>query len=141
MTEFLPFPVLRAQPGELAVVPGIPAPFAGRRLRGIAELAAPVLDVGVVEPLAAQQLPAAGAALGQFVEGGHDPRLVRHREGPPLRPARLAAAHLTIMPGDSGMVSQCHSHGLISPASPCLTTEGYLRPASHRSLTERVPVP
>jgi DNA-binding SARP family transcriptional activator len=78
-----------------------------------------------------------GPPLGQLIEGRHDPRLVRHREGPPLRPARLAAAHLTIMPGHHGLVSQSHRHCLIGPVSPCSTTEGYLRPTSHTSLTER----
>lgn len=88
-------------------------------------------------PFPAQQRPALRAALGQRVELGQDPRLVRRGERPALRPLWLAAAHLTIMPRDRGLVSECHRHCLGSPVSPCSTSKGLIRPWYHSSYKNR----
>ena len=49
-----------------------------------------------------------------------DPCLVRRGERPPLRPGRLSPGHLTIMPGDRGLVRECHRHVSVVPSRPAL---------------------
>src|SRR6266567_4292859 len=99
--------------------------FLPARLQGTGGLLPPpVLQVRMVKPLFPQQRAALGTALRQCVERRQDPRLIRGGERPPLRPSRLpAAGHLTIMPRDRGLVSECHRHSLSGPVSPCFITE------------------
>jgi len=52
-----------------------------------------------------RECPASHRGAVQLVAGGHHARIVRRGKGTLLRPTRLAAANLTIMPGHRGMVT------------------------------------
>src|SRR5450756_618231 len=127
----LQFPVLCPQPGKLRGIGAFPVVlfFLSCRIQASGGLLpSPVLQVRMVEPFFPQQRAALGAALGQRVERRQDPRLVRGGERPVLRPARLPAGHLTIMPRDRGLVGECHRHCLSGPISPGFTTENSCLP-------------
>ena len=79
--------------------------------------------------------PALRAALRQGVERRRDPRLVRRRECPALRPGRLLPGHLTIMPVIAAWSAKVIVS--VSHVPSCSTSKGLIRSVSHRSLTEK----
>jgi transposase InsO family protein len=116
-------PVCQALAGALAAH-GVPGQiltdngkvFAGRFGRG----PGPVMDVGVIQALAAHQRPPV-ARLGKLVVLLDDRQLVGRGEGPPLRPVSPRTprgGHQAILPHQGRHVCNGQCHCLVDPVSP-----------------------
>ncbi|WP_170247518.1 hypothetical protein, partial [Nonomuraea zeae] len=70
--EFL---VLGSQPGQFFGLGALVRPAGRSRERAVLGLLSPVHDMGVIQPFLTEQGTPLGAAFGQRVEGGQDPRL------------------------------------------------------------------
>src|ERR1022692_5294880 len=100
----------------------------------------PLLDVGVIQALAAQQRPPV-ARIGKLVVLLDDRQLVGRGEGPPpgpVSPRTPRGGHQAILPHGRRHVCNGQCHVSRRSRLALLTTELYFIPMSHGSLTERV---
>ena len=110
-----------------------------RRQSALIYCLTPLLDMGVIQALTAQQRPPL-ACIGELAVLPDDRQLVRRGEGPPLRPVSPRTprgGHQAILP--HGRRHVCHGQCHVSRRSrlALLTTEVYFILMSHGSLTER----
>src|ERR1039458_1711455 len=99
----------------------------------------PLLDMGMVQALAAQQRPPV-TPTGKLVVLLDDRQLVRQGEGPPLRPVSPRTprgGHQAILPHGRRHVCNGQCHVSRRSRLALLTTEVYFILMSHGSLAER----
>ena len=110
-----------------------------RRQRALLYCLTPLLDMGVIQALTAQQRPPLACA-GELVVLLDDRQLVRRGEGPPLRPVSPRTprgGHQAILPHRARHVCNGQCHVSRRSRLALLTTEVYFILMSHGSLTER----